>query len=151
MDANLEYSQQSYWNTQQTDCVDEEKEMKHIWPFLTPSFHSVNCFKVYLILIIYIFLKIISFKPVVAVYDQILKGRVWDLPVTKSTSLNCPTTRVRCPQIPFEKITIFFFQLCHSLHIFLSRSFFWDWDRSCWKSVANQLPLHTVCFQLELS
>lgn len=33
MDANLEYFQQSYWNTQQTDCVDEEKEMKDIWPF----------------------------------------------------------------------------------------------------------------------
>lgn len=33
MDANLEYFQQSYWNMQQTDCIDEENEMKDIWPF----------------------------------------------------------------------------------------------------------------------
>lgn len=44
--------------------------------FLTPSFHTVNYFKVYLILTIFHigyreFLKIISFKPVVVVYDQI--------------------------------------------------------------------------------
>lgn len=131
------------------------KEDESYMAFLTPSFPSVNWFKVYLILIIYVswVLKIISFKPVVAVYDRVFWGTSLGLANCKKHLSKLPNSKSQMSSntIWKENRFVFFFQLCHSLHILLSRSFFWDWDRSRWKSVANQLPLHTVCFQLELS
>lgn len=79
------------------------------------------------------------------------EGQGWDLPVAKSTSLNCWSESPTSSYTIWKDNHIYFFQLCCGRHILLSRSFFWDWDRSRWKSVANQLPLHIVCFQLELS
>lgn len=63
--------------------------------FLTPSSHTVNYFKVYLILTIFQigcreFLKIISFKPVVAVYDQVFERPRLGLAICKKRLSQLP-------------------------------------------------------------
>lgn len=82
--------------------------------FLTPSFHSVNCFKVYLILIIYIYwlLKTISFKPVVAVYDQIFEGMSLGLANCKKRLSKLPNYKSQMSSNTIWKDNHIFFFSC---------------------------------------